>query len=247
MGRLSPVIGITISRQKNNKNAPYFRNPEAYSVAISKAGGIPLLIPLGLSDEQLEQVLLVIDGLLLSGGGDVDPETYGVISDNDSTNIDPDRDRVEFVLVKRSIEKKKPFLGICRGLQVVNVALGGTLYTNIPKQYPTKINHRQTMNEPLGSTSHSVRIVPGSKLEDILGAKKLFVNSRHHQGIKRMADKLIASAYAPDELIEAIEIPKYPFGIAVQWHPENLVEYEPMLKIFQAFVCAAADAQKHPV
>ena len=247
MGKLSPVIGITTSRQKNNNNAPYFRNPEAYSVAISKAGGIPLLIPLGLSDEHLEQVLSIIDGVLLSGGGDVDPETYGVLNDNHSTSIDPDRDREEFALVERAIELKKPFLGICRGLQVINVVLGGTLYTNIPGQYSKKINHRQAASEQLGSTSHSVCIVQRSKLEDILGTKKLIVNSRHHQGIKRLADKLIASAYAPDNLIEAIEIPDHPFGIAVQWHPENLIAHEPMLEIFRAFVNAAANAQRHSV
>jgi putative glutamine amidotransferase len=247
MGRLSPVIGITTSRQKNDGNVSTLKNPEAYSIAISKAGGLPFLIPLGLSVKQLEQVLSIIDGVLLSGGGDVDPKAYGIINDDRSTSIDPDRDREEFVLVERAIELKKPFLGICRGLQVINVVLGGTLYTNLPGQYSKKINHRQAASEQLGLTSHKVRIVQGSRLEDILGTRKLFVNSRHHQGIKRLADKLIASAYAPDNLIEAIEIPDHPFGIAVQWHPENLIAHEPMLEIFRAFVNAAANAQRHSV
>ena len=159
-------------------------------------------------------------------------------------NVDPDRDRVEVQMVRAAISEGLPFLGICRGLQVINVALGGALYTHIADQHPQAIEHTYYPDWPRDHLAHKVQIDPNSKLADILGATTQDVNSLHHQGIRDLAPNLKATGWAPDNLIEAIELSDHPFGLAVQWHPECLTAEErmgtTMLTLFQAFVEAAA-------
>ena len=153
--------------------------------------------------------------------------------------IDRDRDRLEIDLVRKAVDAGKPFLGICRGLQVINIALGGTLYEDILVQRPPALQHQSAPDQPRSSLAHPVEVTPGTHLEAILKEHSVPVNSFHHQSIRTPAADLQVSALAPDNVIEGIELPGHPFGVAVQWHPEWLTENPEMLALFQAFATAA--------
>ena len=238
-----PLIGITTYRTTNPSGNPILALGENYAQAIAQAGGIPILIPLGLSDTELAPMAARLDGILFSGGGDIDPDRYGMVSNPKVKSVDPDRDRVEIYLVRTAVSGGLPFLGICRGLQVINVALGGTLYTHIVDQHPQALKHDYYPDWPRDHLPHSVRVDPASRLWAILGTADPDVNSLHHQGVRDLAPGLQASAYAPDELVEGFELPDHPFGLAVQWHPEwltaNASTQVPMRALFRAFVEAA--------
>ncbi len=235
----APLIGITTYRQYHTQGFPLISMVEAYTQAVSQAGGLPVAIPLGLMGEQLQDLLPRLDGLLLSGGGDIDPNLFGAHTHPAITSIDPDRDRVEVQLIRDAIQKGIPFLGICRGIQTLNVALGGSLYTHIPDQHPNALHHAYLEGSPRSYLAHQVHLLPKTHLLEILGESDLFVNSMHHQGIERLAPSLAATAHAPDGLIEAVELPGYHFGIGVQWHPEWLTAHASMRTLFRAFIQAA--------
>lgn len=228
-----PVIGLTTTRGQSRYGYPMMTLTEAYINAISRSGACPLLIPLGLPEELLSGLLSRIDGLLLTGGGDVHPNQYGSLEHPLVSEVDADRDRVEIYLVKEAIARNVPFLGICRGIQVLNIALGGSIYEDILDQKPDALRHNYFPDKPRQYLAHSVDINPDSLLSNMLGQKQALVNSMHHQGIKSLAPGLIASATAPDGLIEAVELPGYLFGIAVQWHPEWLPEEAAMDSLFK--------------
>jgi putative glutamine amidotransferase len=232
------LIGLTGFRETNQYGHPQISVNEAYIKAITNAGASPLIIPLGLSETQLELILTRLDGIVFTGGGDIQPQCYGNQPHPLVSEVDTDRDRVEIHLVQRAIESRLPFLGICRGLQVVNVALGGTLYEDILDQRPAAIQHQYYPDWPRNYLAHTVRVEKDSRLQKILGMTEPMVNSLHHQGIDQLATSLQATAYAPDGLIEAFELTGDSFGLAVQWHPEWLQEYLPMQAIFQALVQA---------
>ena len=235
-----PLIGITTYRTKNAAGNPIMALAEHYVQSISKAGGNPVLIPLGLPKTQLTSLTAQLDGILFSGGGDIGPESYDAESSPVVKGVDPDRDRVEIQMVRNVVSAGLPFLGICRGLQVINVALGGTLYTHIEDQHPNAIKHSYNTGWPRDHLPHDVQVDPTSRLAPILGTTSPGVNSLHHQGICYLATGLQVNAIAPDGLIEGIELPDHPFGLAVQWHPEWLPTHRPMQQLFQAFVKAAA-------
>lgn len=235
-----PLIGIIPSRRTDADGATSVNLPETYIQAIVSAGGAPVVIPLGLDEDTLRSIASRLDGLLFSGGGDVHPERYGSVMHTAVHSIDTDRDRVELFLLQETIKQQTPFLGICRGLQVINVGLGGTLYEDILDQHPNAIDHRSQPGKPRHYLAHPVEVVLESQLGRILGAQKVEVNSLHHQGIRRLAPGLRSTATAPDGIIEAFELPDYPFGLAVQWHPECLPDHPAMRRIFQAFIQAAA-------
>ena len=235
----APLIGIITYRQPSSYGFPLNAIAEAYVQAVSQAGGIPVLIPLGLSEEQLNDMLPRLDGILFSGGGDIDPQRFGADTHPEVKGVDADRDRVEIQLVRDVIRDGIPFLGICRGIQSVNVALGGTLYTHISDQHPGAIQHSFHNEQPRDYLAHEVTIQPGTRLFEIMGTSPVKVNSLHHQGIRQLAAGLQVTAQAPDGLIEGVEIHAHPFGIAVQWHPEWLTAHAPMRALFQAFVEAA--------
>ena len=237
-----PVIGVTTTQGDDANKRPYVKLPQAYVRAVLAAGGSPLLVPAGLQGGQLEAVFDVIDGLLLSGGGDIAPSAFGADGDSHAQYVDEARDALEFSLLLKAIEAGKPFLGICRGLQVINVTLGGSLFTDIPSQRPGGVVHRQEKSALPGAIAHKVSVEPESRLAGILGNDDLSVNSRHHQCIKELASGLKASAFAPDGVIEAVELEEHPFGVAVQWHPENLIADERNLNLFRAFVRASAES-----
>ncbi len=234
-----PIIGITSSRERIKTNHFRIAVPEAYSVAVTRAGGIPLIIPLGLSEESLKSILLKLDGLLFSGGGDVHPKRYGSRMDPLVRGVDEDRDRVEIFLVQEACQADIPFLGICRGLQTINVALGGTLYEDILDQRPDALNHQFSGIQPRDYYAHPVSLRQESSLAGILGGVLVEVNSLHHQGIRQLGERIIDTAWAPDGLIEAIEAPACRFGLAVQWHPESLPNDPAMQNLFKALVDAA--------
>ncbi len=231
-----PIIGITTTHFQQRDPLPGSGVSEAYIRAVHDAGGLPLLIPSGMAAGVLETLLGRIDGLLFTGGGDIDPRYFNGRPHNRVYNIIPERDETELSLVRLAAERQLPFLGICRGIQVVNVALGGTLYTDISDQMPGALKHKYDDRKLL---AHSVRVQAGSRLAEILGTTDLQANSLHHQGVDQVASPLAPTAWAPDGLVEGVEIPGHPFGLAVQWHPEWLQERLEMRNLFTALVTAA--------
>jgi putative glutamine amidotransferase len=234
-----PMIGVTTYRDLTNQGYPRFSASEAYTTSLARAGAIPILIPLGLPQADILALLDRLDGLLFSGGGDIDPRAYGHPPHPLVKETDLDRDQLEFELLKATIQKGTPFLGICRGLQVVNVALGGTLYEDIREQEPHPIEHAYYPDYRREFLAHPVRVEPESHLAGILAGAEFQVNSLHHQGICQLAPGLSPTAHAPDGLVEAFELPDYPYGLAVQWHPENLQDQPSMRALFRSLVEAS--------
>jgi putative glutamine amidotransferase len=236
----SPIIGLvaSFSAAKGQQGA-LFSVGEAYVQAILQAGGVPVLLPPVLSGVKLESLLTRLDGILFTGGSDIDPARFGGPAHPRVYGIDPQRDELEIQLVQRATEQGTPFLGICRGTQAINVALGGTLYTDIADQHPQPLKHDFFPDYPRNHPAHAITIQPGSRVERILGAQSLTVNSLHHQGINSLAPALRAVAFAPDGLIEAVELVNHPFAIGLQWHPECLQDQPPHQALFRALVTAA--------
>lgn len=235
-----PLIGITTRVIQDNEGQPLIAAVEAYIQAVIRAGGLPLLVPIGLPEEQMRELPQHIDGLLLTGGADIDPEIFNGEPHPRVYGVNPDRDALELTLARSAVEEKLPFLGICRGFQVLNVALGGDLYTHIPDQFPGAAKHDNRVSTGRSRLEHGVTIEAGTCLASITGPGYLPVNSLHHQGAKEIAPGLIVSARAEDGLVEGLEVPGHPFGVAVQWHPEWLPDNERMQAIFRAFVQAAS-------
>ena len=178
------------------------------------------------------------DGLILCGGNDIDPERYSETV-NGAVNIDFQRDEVELALLKAYVDAGKPILGICRGAQVINVALGGTLYQDIPTEIKTDILHRQS--EPRNMPSHSVSILADTPLMELIGKERRTANSFHHQAIKALGEGLLVMALADDAIIEAVYHNDYPYLLAYQWHPERLCDTDTdNMKIFVSFIKAAS-------
>lgn len=236
-----PLIGITTYQQVNSYGYPANAVMTSYIQAVANAGGLPVLIPLGLEIDAYQVLIERLDGILFTGGGDVHPEHYGGQAHIKVGDVDAERDRVELWLAQAVVAQDKPFLSICRGFQVLNVALGGSLYEDILDQKPDAIKHDYFPNQPRNLLAHQVILAEGSRLANILGLTSTSVNSLHHQGVRNLASPLTATAYAPDGLLEAFELPAHRFGLAVQWHPEWLQEHEPMRKLFRAFVDASGE------
>ncbi len=234
-----PLIGLTTSRSTNTTGIPLVSITEAYVQAVLRAGGLPILIPVGLSNAQAGEIYLHLQGLLVTGGGDIDPALYSGVPHPRVYDVDPLRDALEISLVQQAARDGLPFLGICRGIQVINVALGGKLYTDIGDQHPGALRHDMAPGFPRDLIAHPVEIRPGSCLASLTGLPTLQVNSLHHQGIRSVAPSLQATGFAPDGLVEAVELPGHPFALGIQWHPEWLPKSDPMQAIFRGFVAAA--------
>jgi putative glutamine amidotransferase len=234
-----PLIGITTFHTDSRRGYIYVSVTEAYITAIRNAGAIPMLIPLGLSDDDHSQLLKRVDGVLFTGGGDIDPARFGGTPHPTVHDVDVIRDQSEIQLFLEVVTSGAPFLGICRGLQVINVALGGNLYTHIQDQHPNALKHDYFPGRPRDFTAHPVKVEEESTLAAILGQPIVQVNSLHHQGIDRLAPDLTPTGYAPDGIIEAVELQGHPFGFAVQWHPEWLPEQAEMRALFSALIQAS--------
>jgi putative glutamine amidotransferase len=238
-----PVIGVTpLGVEKTYDDSATFVVYGAYGAmvrAVTAAGGIPLVIPPESGD--VKDVLDAIDGLLVTGGDDIDPARYGDTEAHPRTSgIDALRDALELDLVRGAIEREMPMLCICRGIQLLNVALGGTLLQDIPSQYPTEIVHEQTkVGVAEEDPQHSVRVTPGSLLARTYGVETLEVNSLHHQSLRDIAPDLTVNAVAPDEIVESVSLDRdgAAWTLGVQWHPELMFErYDEHLKPFTALV-----------
>ena len=243
-----PVIGVTTQTLHSIDGIPaglpqsVVMN-QRYYVPITLIGAAPILIPL-LDDEPeaLRGAYDVCDGILIPGGVDVDPGYFGEEPHPKLGRIDPSRDRTEMQLARWAVEDRKPILGLCRGLQVINVALGGSLYQDLEEQYPDAIKHDYFPNYGYerDHLAHDVTLAKGSRLRHLMELEHISVNSMHHQGIKTLAPALMASAVAPDGLIEAAELAGDHFCVGVQWHPEVVELSDPHTRhVFREFVSAS--------
>ena len=211
---------------------------QSYINAVMQAGGVPVLIPSLIAEDGWDTVYSRLDGILFSGGGDIGLEYSPGEPHPRIDDVDLARDAIELKMVRAAASDGKPFLGICRGCQVVNVALGGTLYTHIPDQLPDALDHSYPGNMRT-MLVHDVKIDEGTHMADIFREPILKVNSLHHQGLKDIPSLIRVSGHAPDGLVEAIELSDHPFGLAVQWHPEWLTDQDSMRSLFKNFVQAA--------
>jgi len=243
-----PVIGLTTQTLHAIDGIPKAL-PESwvmnqrYFLAATIVGGVPWMIPLLDDDEDtLREIYERLDGILIPGGVDLDPATFGESRHPKLGAVDPARDRVELMLTRWAIEDRKPVLGLCRGAQVINVALGGTLYQDIAAQWPEAIKHDYypTAGFERDHLAHEVTLAGDSRLRSVMERPSLMVNSMHHQGIKAIAPGLIPSAVAPDGLVEAVESAEDHFMVGVQWHPEVFELSDPHTRhLFHEFASAA--------
>jgi putative glutamine amidotransferase len=227
-----PLIGITTYGRGTDDR---FRLPAEYVDAVRRAGGVPVLIPPG---GEIGQLLDELDGWILAGGGDLDPLLYDGRSHPSIERVDAERDASEMELARLVVERDLPALCICRGAQVLNVALGGSLIEHLPEEVGDAIVHRA---EKDGSyPRHQVAVEGGSRLAAIMGADRVEPASWHHQAVRRLAPGLVLTARAPDGTVEAFERPDREWLIAVQWHPEVTAGEDPtQQRLFDSLVAAA--------
>lgn len=237
-----PIIGITTNQGKNIHGYPTVFLMQSYLDAIQSAGGVPVPIPSTIGEAGLDALYPRLDGIVFSGGGDIALEHFVGRPHPRIEGVDPERDAVELNLLQAAVRGGKPFLGICRGCQLVNVGLGGTLYTHIPDQFPGALDHHYP-GSLRGVLVHEVKIDEGTRTAEALGEPIIRVTSNHHQGLKDIPAALRVAGRSPDGLVEAIELPDHPFGLAVQWHPEWMTDQPSTRNLFEKFVIAAG--RKH--
>jgi putative glutamine amidotransferase len=235
---MKPIIGITTNQSANSYGQPIILLQQSYVRAVMQAGGVPMLIPSMISQDGWDAVYSRLDGILFSGGGDIALDHFAGDPHPRIDDVEPERDSVEIKMLQAAASDGKPFLGICRGCQVMNVALGGTLYTHLPDQLPNALDHSYPGNMRTVLV-HEIKIEEGTRAAEIYGTPIIKVNSLHHQGLKDIAPMLRVAGHAPDGLVEAIELPDHPFGLGVQWHPEWLTDQEVTRNLFRKFVEAA--------
>lgn len=229
-----PVIGLSSSYNYDsgsmNLNSEYYK-------AIIKAGGIPVVIPPVEEMELLDELIEKFDGILLTGGPDLDARRFGEQNMPFNGSISPERDNAEIYLAKRAVEYNKPILGICRGVQVINVALGGTLYQDIASQVTERKVMKHSQEAPRWYPVHDIHIKNDTRALKWFGKSVSEVNSFHHQAVKDLAPGFKVAAYADDGIIEAIECDDLDFAAGVQWHPEHMWRQRPeILNMFTDFV-----------
>ncbi len=237
---MRPLIGITSSDWIGERGKPYHRGYAANAYAIADAGGLPVYIPTNLPEALLRDLYERLDGLLLPGGPDVDPAYYGADRHAKTIEIDLPRDELELTITRWAYADDLPIFGICRGHQVLNVALGGTLIQDIPSEVQTLLPHETLPEEPREIIKHDVTLEADSRIAAIMGRTSVGVNSLHHQASERIAPGLVIAGISPDGIIEAAEAPDKRFVLSVQWHPEDLFEQsDAMRRLFAAFVAEA--------
>lgn len=238
-----PLIGVLPLYINNNDNKwdSLWMFP-GYLDGIVAAGGIPVVLPLLENAEDIAQLVDTYDGFLFPGGQDIDPSLYNEEMNEHCKITFPPKDTMETAVFREAYRRDKPIFGVCRGLQLFNVLMGGSLYQDIQTQYPNaSIKHLQETN--FIYPTHTIDILPNSFLAEIAGTHSIRVNTMHHQAIKDMGDHIIATAQSKDGLIEAIELTELTFGHAIQWHPEFLWDKRPLeFNLFKAFV-QASEAQ----
>ncbi|HSN94438.1 MAG TPA: gamma-glutamyl-gamma-aminobutyrate hydrolase family protein [Anaerolineaceae bacterium] len=233
-----PVIIVAGQLEKHSNTSPIYGAKQAYLQAIIRAGGLPLVVAPDLSTEDLPALIGLCDGFLLCGGGDVEPSRYGTASCGRLSGVDQPRDQFEIDLIQALMPANKPMLAICRGVQVLNVALGGTLICDIATDLPRAAKHDYFPGYKRDLVVHEVDIQPKTLLAKALGATKTGTNSIHHQALDKLGEGLLVSARAADGLIEGVEMPSKHFVLGVQWHPECMPESPQMRQLFGAFIAA---------
>jgi putative glutamine amidotransferase len=215
--------------------------PDSYMRALLAAGAAPVLVPVVDGEAALRRVYASLDGLLLAGGPDVDPVRYGEQARPQLRRVTPERDRLELELLEWALADDLPVFGICRGIQVLNVALGGSLWQDIAAQVPEAQKHDYHPGYPESRRSHAVEVAPASRLASRIGTGEFWVNSLHHQAIGRLGRGLRVTAQAPDGIIEAVEMTACRWVLGVQWHPEWMVPEDPGMRgLFEGFAAACA-------
>jgi putative glutamine amidotransferase len=242
-----PLIGVTTSEVRAAERVTPLPEGEPrgremalglpYLQGLEAAGGLPLVMP-PLDEDAIEPLLDRLDGICLSGGPDLDPQTYDREPHPELGPTEPDLDRFELAVARRADAREMPILAICRGTQALNIVRGGILHQHLP-DISTEVPHRQQTGGD--QTSHAVAVDPASRLADALGGNEIDVNSFHHQAIDRLGDGLVVSATAPDGTIEAVEDPSRRFLIGVQWHAETLVHRPYEASLFERFVDACRE------
>ena len=233
---LTPIIGITCCYDESKRRVWL---TDYYISAVVTAGGLPVIIPVVTPQDKIDQLINLCHGLLLPGGGDIDPLLFGELPHPSSGSICPQCDEFELALAERALRRNMPVLGICRGAQVINVAAGGTVCQDIALKIKDHLKHSQ--QAPRWYPTHTITAVAGSKLADMIGSDPVKVNSFHHQMIGRLGTGLKVAALAPDGVIEAIEHQQHHyFVLGVQYHPEALLERDPKAQaLFENFIQAA--------
>lgn len=242
---MRPLIGITGRKDTSARlvNSQMISVGETYIHAVHRAGGTPLILPPMLVEADWAPLMARLDGLLLSGGEDIHPRHYGQAPETWLGGVDETRDDSELGMLRAALEARKPILAICRGHQVLNVALGGTLYQDLAAQVPGALDHAFLMSRSLEQNVHDVTLEAGSRVGQLLSGSTFSVNSAHHQSIQSSGTELRIVAYAPDGVVEAVELADYPFCIGVQWHPEAMVRRDStMLPLFVGLIEAAREA-----
>ena len=237
---MRPIIGITCTTTGSDKGSHGIGAD--YINAVEHAGGTPILLPLIQSDSCIADFLSLADGLLLSGGVDVDPFLYGEESQPKMGAINVDKDRVEMCLTPKALQMDLPVLAICRGIQILNVASGGTLYQDLSMSPDPVLKHRQ--DAPRWYATHAIHVEEGTRLMNILGHSTIRVNTFHHQAVKDIAPGFVVSAVAGDGIIEGIESVRHTFAVGVQCHPEGMWKKNPAIANLFAVFTEAAKAYK---
>lgn len=233
-----PKIGITPNYDYEKDVISINRG---YCDAIQKSGGLGIILPLNEDMDFLQSIIQECDGFLLSGGSDVDAKYYGEVNLPVNGRISPIRDRVELFIAKKAIEDNKPVMGICRGIQIMNVAMGGSLYQDIYSQIKDKEILKHFQDAPKWYPTHEIYIEKGSRVREIMGLERLEVNSFHHQAVKDLAPGMKATSRTYDGIIESIEYSGHRFAIGVQWHPELMWQRDPVfLNLFAELVDEAS-------
>jgi len=240
-----PVIGICCDTRLSTPADPRlvpleqeFLNRD-YVRSVVEAGGAPVLLPCRGDQDVIAALLECVDGLVISGGDDMDPRHYRQEPVPGLERIDPLRDQLDLALIPAALERQVPMLCICRGLQSLNVILGGTLYQDIPSQVPEAVRHRQ--RAPWGYPTHLVTLAADSRIARVMGATEVDANSFHHQGIRDLGEGLKATGHTADGLVESVELPSHPFCLGVQWHPEHMTpQHYHACALFAALIGACA-------
>jgi len=233
---MRPIIGVTMSSREPDpvSGSEYFALHRLYVAAVERAGGVAVALPA--QPKAVADLLPILDGLLLSGGGDIAPDLFGQARHPKTQGIDRQRDRFELALAREWVKGDRPLLAICRGIQVLNVALGGDLIQDIADQVADAVIHQKSG----GEARHLIRLHPNSRLARLLGGDRLEVNSSHHQAVGDLAPGLEAVAWAADGVVEGVEMPHARFVIGVQWHPERMFENDArQWRLFAGLVEAA--------
>lgn len=239
---MRPVIGIPCQADfRAGSNRPIYGNNRTYVHAVESAGGLPILIPMLADLRDLDDLLPRLDGILFSGGIDIQPALYGEEKHPETDAFDEQLDAFEITLANWALQEDIPILGVCRGMQLLNVVLGGNLYQDISSQHPGALEHRRR-DLPRTALTHTVTIEEGSLMEKVLGTRQISVNSLHHQAVKDPGKDVRVSGRADDGIAELLEVSTHRFLLGIQGHPEEIYSQVPAYAaLFQAFVRACAN------